>query len=467
MPPIHQRIHLSLASLKSNSIQLNHVRKLAMLILFSVPGIGQVQPFAPASDLASPKILALRKEVESGNRAAVDQFWEDLWKNHAPLIEPIAGENGSSLVTFVWQGAADTRNVVLTGGVAGYDFKQLTHLSDTDLWYKTYRIRNDARFTYSFVPNDSLEPLDTIDPRDGAALAKRVAGFQADPLNPNKVIYPPGAPIPPVAYVELPGAPAQPWIMPLPGVVKGTVEQKKITSKILKDEIDVWVYTPPGFTPQGERYPLVVAFDGPWYVNQVPVPVIVNNLIVKKMLPPMVAIVINTVGPKRTDELECSVPFTDFIATEVAPWMRANYHATTDPGKTVVGGSSLGGLESIFAAWRHPEVFGNVLSQSASLWWAPEHETESDWLARQFVNSPKLPIRFFLEVGLMEFGLATREQIQTNRHMRDVLQAKGYAIHYQEFNGDHDWHNWRGSFADGLLSLMGTEGNNSTQAPAR
>ena len=40
-----------------------------------------------------------------------------------------------------------------------------------------------------------------------------------------------------------------------------------------------------------------------------------------------------------------------------------------------------------------------------------------------------------------------------NRHLRDVLQAKGYAVQLQEINGGHDFFNWQAGLADGLVSL--------------
>jgi enterochelin esterase family protein len=36
-----------------------------------------------------------------------------------------------------------------------------------------------------------------------------------------------------------------------------------------------------------------------------------------------------------------------------------------------------------------------------------------------------------------------------------VLQARGAAVEYREFNGGHSILNWRGSFADGVLALLG------------
>jgi enterochelin esterase-like enzyme len=136
--------------------------------------------------------------------------------------------------------------------------------------------------------------------------------------------------------------------------------------------------------------------------------------------------------------------------------MRDNYHATASAARTFVAGQSLGGLAAAYAALRHPEIFGNVLSQSGSFWWAPSDHQEPEWLTRQFVASPKLPVRFFLEVGLMETGPTPHHgpsQVIANRNMRDVLTEKGNKIRYQEFNGGHSYLNWRGSFADGLVFL--------------
>jgi enterochelin esterase family protein len=40
--------------------------------------------------------------------------------------------------------------------------------------------------------------------------------------------------------------------------------------------------------------------------------------------------------------------------------------------------------------------------------------------------------------------------------LRDVLLAKGYEVHYQQFVGGHDGLSWRGLFADGLIELLGS-----------
>ena len=265
-----------------------------------------------------------------------------------------------------------------------------------------------------------MEWLITVEPRSSKP--------QADPLNSRR--------LGPQSYVELPEAPASTWTAP---PAQGKVERTRLTSAMLKNEREVWVYTPPGFQASGELYPLLVVMDGEAFTGMVPVPVILDTLIAQKRIPPLVAIMVGDVVEYRGADLACSEPFADFLATELVPWMRKNYHATIDPGRTVIGGSSLGGLAATFAGFQHPEVFGNVLSQSGSNWWKPEQDTEPEWLARQFAAASKREIRVSMSVGLMEVP----QQLDTNRHLRDVLMTKGYSVDYAEFNGNHSYLNWR------------------------
>jgi enterochelin esterase family protein len=61
-----------------------------------------------------------------------------------------------------------------------------------------------------------------------------------------------------------------------------------------------------------------------------------------------------------------------------------------------------------------------------------------------------------MEAGIWELDLYGNggNIIETSRHLRDVLIAKGYPLTYREFAGDHDRINWRGSLADGLIALL-------------
>jgi hypothetical protein len=62
--------------------------------------------------LVSPRISALQREVEAGNTAALDTFWDDIARTSTPLIEPIPDRDDVALVTILWRADEATTHVV-------------------------------------------------------------------------------------------------------------------------------------------------------------------------------------------------------------------------------------------------------------------------------------------------------------------------------------------------------------------
>ena len=339
----------------------------------------------------------------------------------------------------------------------------MTRLAETDVWYLTVRMPSGSRFAYSLSPNDPQ----TFDP---PRAAQRGATVQGDPLNPRRwgCSQPSATRHDCQSMAELPGAPPQPWIVRNDKIPAGKVDKHKIASDLLKNERNLSVYTPPDYRANGKPYALLVLFDEGAYLNSVPTPVILDNLIAAGKIPPMVAVLIaNPSQDTRNKELPPNAQFADFLATELLPWVHAHYTVTSDPKLTTVAGSSFGGIAATYAGLRHSEIFGNVLCQSGSFWWAPDHSgfpdadatTETGWLAKEFIKSPKLPLRFWMDAGVFEVDSRGNGGaiLEPSRHMRDVLLAKSYEVHYQQFNSGHDYLNWRGTLADGLIALVGTD----------
>ena len=415
--------------------------------------------------LSSPRLLALRDRLTSGDRTALDKFWKEISEQGAPIIEPVAGSDGDMLVTMLWRAREETTNVFVfrLGDVS----KPMARLLDTDLWYKTFRLQKGARFTYQFATN-------LPDPKEWRGITPFAGALRNDPLNPFQFAeraneFNPYE-VTLTSAVELPFAEPQVWSIVRPKVPTGRVQRDKFASKLLGNERPIWIYTPHGYSAEKKPYALLVLTDGGLYVNTARVATTLDNLIAGSLIPPLVAVMVE--NPDRWRELSCNSAYADFLAQEIVPWARANYHATDRPEQTIIGGTSLGGLQAAFVGLKHAEVFGNVLSQSGAFGWKPDGEKEWEWLTRQFAASPRLPLRFSFEAGLMEgtwwwrdlmlqqpnapaANLIDPTRLAANRNLRDTLQRKGYSVHYTEFNGNHTLFNWRGTLASHLIALVG------------
>ncbi|GHO48348.1 alpha/beta hydrolase [Ktedonospora formicarum] len=226
----------------------------------------------------------------------------------------------------------------------------------------------------------------------------------------------------------------------------------RFRSALLANERRIWVYTPPGYTASGKPCDILLLLDGFCYLHVIPTPTILDNLLSEKKIPPLITVFIDSLDAQtRLHEMRCNPTFVHFLRHELLPWLREHYHVTSDSARTTIGGVSAGGLAAAFVAFEASDLFGKVLSQSGSFWWGPE--TEREWLTTHYAAREKRPLRFSLEVGLLE-RTATVDQVIANRHFHDMLCKKGYDVHYTEYNGGHDYLTWRESVADGLLALM-------------
>jgi enterochelin esterase-like enzyme len=419
-------------------------------------------PWREAS--AGPRLLALRKQVEGGDTAALERFWGEVKKEGAPLVETVASDPGHVLVTFLWRGQPGTNAVLLaaplwatrptTPGIA------MERLLATDVWYKTYLLDRDLRFSYTFMVDPPSSAGGAPPPRVADPLNPRASWTSKDEEDPTANANVPGGSI-----FEGPGAPAIPESLTTPATAHGALTMERLASEILGNERRIWIYTPPGYDPAAATasYPVVVCFDGFWYAdtNSMALVPTLDALISAGRLPPTIALLVDTPSKWRRAELSNNPAFVQFLADELLPWARRKWRVTSDPAQTVVTGVSLGGLTSAFAAFRRPDVFGNVLSLSGAFWrGSPTNDNDPEWLTHELEKGPKLPVKFVLQTGRLEMAIPASNGGPplgiANRHLRDVLRARGYDLHYSEFPGAHEPLSWRNGTGEGLVQLIGS-----------
>lgn len=402
----------------------------------------------PAITYRSERITRLTESVHSGRSGEVERFWDEVKKAGGYLIEPLRDTDQEPgrppddlLVTFFWRATYDTYNVLLSWfGSARPEDYYLSHLRGTDVWYKTLRVYRDSRFSYTLSPNDRPED--------------RTVTSQLDPLNPVSAYR--GS----VSVFATADAPVE-WFRDAPKR-RGLVEEKRFVSALQAATYSTWIYTPPDYGAKAGPYPLVILFDGEGYVADFDdrrrlTPTMLDNLIERRRMRPAVVCFLGGFRGTRNGLSPLNEASADAVATELLPWLTSMYAVSATPGDVVIGGYSAGGVKASLVALKYPRLFGNVLSQSGAFR-GPVNTLEPNLVARLFVQAPRAPIRFYLDVGLYDPGGSVRADDESNtagnRHFRDVLQAKGYEVVYRETGGAHEFLHWCATLADGLMALL-------------
>lgn len=214
----------------------------------------------------------------------------------------------------------------------------------------------------------------------------------------------------------------------------------------------LWLYKSPG---AADSYNLFV-FLQKEYLDELAVPATLQRLVASGAIPPTIAVIVD-MSTERPTDIANRAKFDRFVTANLLPWLRAKLGGLPQPKNVVIAGFSVGGLNAAYIAHRHPDVFGNVLAQSGAFWRGNEGANDPpEWLTNELRNQPRLPLRFYLEVGSEETRSAPNGVIfvEANRHLRDVLATKGYVFQYSEVPRNiHDPEHLRPTLPAGIIYL--------------
>jgi len=237
---------------------------------------------------------------------------------------------------------------------------------------------------------------------------------------------------------------------------------KAFKSAYLPNDRNVIVYVPPGYDEAPERtYPILYLHDGQnlfdgrtSYVKDRTWMVLdhADGGIEAGEVEPLVIVGIYNTGDRRlaeyTHEYNWQMgggeadKYGHLLTRELMPWIAQRYRVRTDRQSTGMGGSSLGGLVSLYLGLRHPDVFGRLAILSPSVWW--NHKSILGYLNE---HSPQLWERpkVWLDVGERE-GQRTLRDVE---HLARRLKANGWrpgeTMHFEKVReGTHDEASWAG-----------------------
>jgi predicted alpha/beta superfamily hydrolase len=108
--------------------------------------------------------------------------------------------------------------------------------------------------------------------------------------------------------------------------------------------------------------------------------------------------------------------YLGFLMETLKPMIDVRFQTRPERSHTVIAGSSMGGLISLYGFFRRPGVFGSSCALSPSVWFA-------DRAIVPFLTSAAfVPGRIHLDVGVRE----GESHVANARAVRDALLAKGY-----------------------------------------
>jgi enterochelin esterase family protein len=350
-----------------------------------------------------------------------------------PIVEPDAA-------TFVWQGEADSvwLRHFMALEVAGFPF---TREPDSDWWRLRLQVPERARFEYKFdiVRNGHGEWIN-------------------DPLNPRLATDPFGA----NSVCETWAYAAPEWATPGLAQAVGSIEHWMVKSPSFHGRREIGVYLPAGYD-DSRSYPLVIVHDGYDYVDHAALKSILDNLIERGDLPPLIAAL--TQSPDRKVEYVDDPRHVSYVTRELLPALEHRYNLSSAAHNRVLMGASLGAVASLSIAARAPQQFGGVVLKSGSFIFnqdllATRHELFQR--VSDFIDSlsdyERLLHRAFVSCGRYE-GL-----VEENRRMAAFLRHAGVATRYAESRDAHHWGNWRDQTRAGLMWCL--QPSMSRQPPA-
>ena len=161
-------------------------------------------------------------------------------------------------------------------------------------------------------------------------------------------------------------------------------------------------------------------------------PVMLDNLIYEKRIPPIVAVLLSPgPGGQRTIEYDTiSDRYLNFVETEVLPRITRDYQVafTSDPDGRATFGESSGSPAALNMAWLYPNLYRRVISYSGTFVALQRNATAPngawDYHDKFIPTAERKPIRIWLHVSGNDNGAtATAESLRNwiiaNTRMRD------------------------------------------------
>jgi predicted alpha/beta superfamily hydrolase len=228
----------------------------------------------------------------------------------------------------------------------------------------------------------------------------------------------------------------------------------------------LWIYLPPDYETSGREYPVFYMHDGQnlfddqtSYVGEWGVDETLNAMSADGFTGIIVVGIdhgsherLNEYSPWKREDWGGGLgdKYAAFLVETLKPFIDSEFRTLSDREHTGIGGSSMGGLISLYATLKYPEVFSRSLIFSPAFWFSEQ--------SYEFSVKAKIEdeFRLYFLAGGKEYG--DRDVPLSTERMVNILKANGLGENQYRFVVDEEGlHNegfWKKYFSDAVLFLF-------------
>jgi Predicted hydrolase of the alpha/beta superfamily len=217
----------------------------------------------------------------------------------------------------------------------------------------------------------------------------------------------------------------------------------------------IWIYLPGDYAKTKKRFPVLYMHDGQnlfdeftsgfgeWGVDEY------LDSLFKQGNKECIVIGIDN-GPKRMNEYNPyefkpygngeGDKYVEFLANTLKPYIDKNFRTLSNKKNTFIAGSSMGGLISLYAVMKYPNVYGGAGIFSPAFWTAPELE---NYLAK---SGRKINSKLFFYAGGKEGDSMIPDMKKIEAEIRELSSSKIYER--VDMDAKHNEAAWRKYFPE-------------------
>ncbi len=227
----------------------------------------------------------------------------------------------------------------------------------------------------------------------------------------------------------------------------------------------VWAYLPPDYFLSKRRYPVIylqdgqnlfdntLAFSGEWGIDDTMESLFAGGD------PSVIVIGIDNGGVDRLNEYSPwkhpthgggeGAAYMEFIVKTLKPHIDSVFRTKKDRKNTALGGSSMGGLISMYGGIQYQDVFSKLFVFSPSFWFSEEAYKQIEKTGHQF------PMKIYLLCGTPEGNGSVAKDMQK---MYETLLKNGFSAQdvkmVEKTDGQHSEWFWRREFPEAYKWLF-------------